>query len=96
MAGRRGWPPRQIRKMTHILVVEDEPTIACTLQADLTAEGYDVTVAATRRSFGQLLRWARGVGGERCGRLRIAGMSRGRWSGSCSRAANASCVSRRS
>ena len=33
--------------MTRILVVEDEPTIAITLNADLTSEGYDVTVAAT-------------------------------------------------
>jgi DNA-binding response OmpR family regulator len=33
--------------MSHILVVEDEPTIAFTLQADLASEGYDVTVAST-------------------------------------------------
>ena len=33
--------------MSHILVVEDEPTIAITLNADLTSEGYDVTVATT-------------------------------------------------
>ena len=32
--------------MSHILVVEDEPTIAFTLQADLASEGYDVTVAS--------------------------------------------------
>ena len=67
-------------------------TLAAVSEATGRALG-DVTVAATRRSFGQLLRWARGVG---CGRLKTAGMSRGRWSGSCSHAANASCVSRRS
>ena len=33
--------------MTDILVVEDEPTIAFTLNADLTSEGYEVTVAST-------------------------------------------------
>jgi len=33
--------------MTQILVVEDEPTIAFTLNADLTSEGYEVTVAST-------------------------------------------------
>jgi len=32
---------------SRILVVEDEPTIALMLQADLDSEGYDVTVAAT-------------------------------------------------
>ena len=33
--------------MSRILVVEDEPTIAVTLNADLTHEGHEVTVAAT-------------------------------------------------
>ena len=33
--------------MTSILVVEDEPTIAFTLNADLTSEGYEVTVTST-------------------------------------------------
>jgi DNA-binding response OmpR family regulator len=33
--------------MSQILVVEDEPTIALTLDADLTSEGYAVTVAST-------------------------------------------------
>ncbi len=33
--------------MHRILVVEDEPTIAFALEADLTAEGYGVTVAAS-------------------------------------------------
>jgi transposase len=39
-------------------------TLAAVSEATGRALG-DVTVAATRRSFGQLLRWARGVGGER-------------------------------
>jgi two-component system alkaline phosphatase synthesis response regulator PhoP len=33
--------------MTRVLVVEDDPSIAFTLNADLTAEGYQVTVADT-------------------------------------------------
>jgi DNA-binding response OmpR family regulator len=33
--------------MAHILVVEDEPTIAIMLNADLTSEGYEVTTAST-------------------------------------------------
>jgi transposase len=39
-------------------------TLAAVSEATGRALG-DVTVAATRRSFGELLRWARGVGGER-------------------------------
>ena len=39
-------------------------TLAAVSEATGRALG-DVTVAATGRSFGQLLRWARGVGGER-------------------------------
>ena len=33
--------------MIHILIVEDESSIALMLNADLTSEGYDVTVAST-------------------------------------------------
>jgi DNA-binding response OmpR family regulator len=33
--------------MSRILIVEDEPTIAVTLKADLTSDGHEVTVATT-------------------------------------------------
>ena len=39
------------------------------------------TVQVGARGFDALLRWARGLDASGCGRLRIAGMSRGRWSG---------------
>src|SRR3954447_20315363 len=63
-------------------------TLAAVSEASGRALG-EVTVAAAPRSFGELLRWARGVGGERVWALEDCGMSRGRWSGSCSGAASA-------
>jgi DNA helicase HerA-like ATPase len=68
-------------------------TLAAVDEATGRALG-DVTVAAAPRSFGELLRAASVASG--CGRLRIAGMSRGRWSGSCSSAASAWFAFRRS
>jgi len=43
----------------------------------------DQTVGVRRRGFEALVRWARELDRERCGRLRTAGMCRGRWSASC-------------
>jgi hypothetical protein len=39
------------------------------------------TVPVGRGGFGALLRWARGLMRTACGRLRIAGTCRARWSG---------------
>jgi hypothetical protein len=40
------------------------------------------TVPVGHRGFGALLRWARSLDGDACGRLRTAGTCPGRWSGS--------------
>ena len=70
-------------------------TLAAVDEATGRALG-DVTVAAAPRSFGELLRWARGVGGERVWALEDCRHVSGRWSGSCSSAASAWFAFRRS
>jgi hypothetical protein len=69
--------------------------ISCTIVVRRAAP-YAVTVAATRRSFGQLLRWARGVGGERVWALEDCRHVSGSLERFLLGAAYASCVSRRS
>ena len=56
----------------------------------------DRTVRGKRRSFEDLLRWARRLGGSTYGPSRTAGTSRARSSGSCSPAASRCFGSRRS
>jgi DNA helicase HerA-like ATPase len=70
-------------------------TLAAVDEATGRALG-DVTVAAAPRSFGELCAGRAASVASGCGRLRIAGMSRGRWSGSCSSAASAWFAFRRS
>jgi hypothetical protein len=53
------------------------------------------TVEVGKRGFAAALDWARGLGGERVGRWRIAGTSRARLSGSCSSMASGWFASRR-
>ena len=56
----------------------------------------DRTVKAKRRSFEDLLVWARGLDGERVWAIEDCRHVSGRWSASCCAAASGSCASRRS
>jgi hypothetical protein len=56
----------------------------------------DRTVAACAAGFGDALRWARGLEGERVWAIGTAGMSRVAWSGFSWRAGSGSCGWRRS
>lgn len=55
----------------------------------------DRTVRAKRRSFDDLLVWARGVASQRVWAIEDCRHVSGRWSASSWRAASASCVCRR-